>query len=73
MEPQNPVVEAIGSTQQIRVVASYADGSSRDVTREAFMESGNTEVATSSPTGVLTAVRRGEAAVLTRDSNSWAC
>jgi len=72
VEPQNPVVEAIGSTQQIRVVASYADGSSRDVTREAFMESGNTEVATSSPTGVLTAVRRGEAAVLVRYEGSYA-
>ena len=72
VQPQNPVVEQIGSTQQIRVVASYADGSSRDVTRDAFMESGNTEVATSSPTGVLTAVRRGEAAVLVRYEGSYA-
>ena len=72
VQPQNPVVERIGSTQQIRVVATYADGSSRDVTREAFMESGNTEVATSSPTGVLTALRRGEAAVLVRYEGNYA-
>lgn len=72
VEPENPVVEQIGSTQQIRVVATYADGTSRDVTREAFMESGNTEVATSSPTGVLTAVRRGEAPVLVRYEGRYA-
>ncbi len=72
VQPENPVVEQIGSTQQIRVVASYADGSSRDVTREAFMESGNTEVATSSATGVLKAIRRGEAAVLVRYEGSYA-
>lgn len=72
VEPQNPVVEQIGSTQQVRVVATYADGSTRDVTREAFMESGNTEVATSSATGVLTAVRRAEAAVLVRYEGRYA-
>ncbi len=72
VEPENPVVEQIGSTQQIRVVATYADGTSRDVTREAFMESGNTEVATSSTTGVLTAVRRGEAPVLVRYEGRYA-
>ena len=43
--PKNPVVEKIGSKQQIRVVATFADGLKRDVTREAFVQSGNTEVA----------------------------
>ena len=33
------------SKQQLRVLATYADGEVRDVTREAFLESGNTEVA----------------------------
>ena len=46
VSPQNPVVESIGAQQQIRVVATYADGRPRDVTREAFVTSGNTEVAT---------------------------
>ena len=32
--------------QQVRLVAHFTDGSQRDVTREAFIESGNTEVAT---------------------------
>ena len=30
------------SRQQMRVVATYADGRQRDVTREAFVESGDT-------------------------------
>ena len=43
--PKNPIIQQIGGRQQIRVVATYADGRTRDVTREAFLESGNTEVA----------------------------
>ena len=31
--PQNPVVPRIGGKQQVRVVATYADGRTRDVTR----------------------------------------
>ena len=42
----------------MRVVATYADGATRDVTREAFIESGNTEVATAARGGAMTAVRR---------------
>lgn len=72
VEPENPVVEQLGSTQQVRVVATFADGSSRDVTREAFLESGNTEVAASSATGLLTAIRRGEAPLLARYEGSYA-
>ena len=44
--PKDPIVQRIGEKQQMRVVATYADGAVRDVTREAFIESGNTEVAT---------------------------
>jgi hypothetical protein len=35
----------------MRVIATYADGETRDVTREAFIESGNTEVATADRDG----------------------
>lgn len=72
IEPQNPVVQLAGAQQQVRVVAIYDDGSSRDVTREAFVESGNTEVATSSPTALLTALRRGEAPLLARYEGKYA-
>ncbi len=70
--PKNPVIDAIGNAQQMRVVATYADATTRDVTREAFIESGNTEVATTDRQGVVTAVRRGEAPVLARYEGSYA-
>jgi len=70
--PKNPVLEKPGDTQPVQVVATYADGATRDVTREAFLESGNTEVATAGDQGVMTAVRRGEAAVLARYEGAYA-
>jgi mono/diheme cytochrome c family protein len=72
IQPENPVVQLAGAQQQVRVVAYFNDGSTRDVTREAFVDSGNTEVATSSPTGLLTAVRRGEAPLLARYEGNYA-
>ncbi len=70
--PHNPIVESIGSGQQIRVVATYADQTTRDVTREAFIESGNTEVATVSEGERLVSVRRGEAPILARFEGAYA-
>jgi hypothetical protein len=70
--PQNPVVQLIGAKQQLRVVASFADGTQRDVTREAFVESGNTEVATTDRNGLLKAIRRGEAPMLVRYEGAYA-
>jgi WD40 repeat protein len=70
--PINPVVNQLGSRQQVRVVAHYADGLQRDVTAEAFITSGNTEVAEASGDGLLTAVRRGEAPILARYEGSYA-
>lgn len=70
--PTNPVAQKLNSKQQVRVVAYYSDGTSRDVTPEAFIESGNTEVATADETGLLTAVRRGEAAILARFEGAYA-
>ncbi|MBM4090504.1 MAG: DUF1553 domain-containing protein [Planctomycetes bacterium] len=72
MRPKDPVVPRGGETQQMRVIATYADGSTRDVTREAFVESGNTEVATADRTSVLTAIRRGEAPILARYEGAYA-
>lgn len=70
--PNNPVVQDIGARQQMRIVAHYADGSQRDVTREAFVESGNTEVATADRRGLMTSVRRGEAPILARFEGAYA-
>ena len=70
--PQNPVVPRIGDKQQIRVMATYANGKTRDVTHEAFVESGDSEVSTASRFGLMTAVRRGEASILVRYEGSYA-
>ncbi len=70
--PKDPVIETIGDGQQMRVVATYSDATTRDVTREAFIDSGNTEVATGDRQGVMTAIRRGEAPVLARFEGSYA-
>lgn len=63
--PKNPVLARAEMTQQLRVVASYSDGSVRDVTQEAVIETGNLEIAAISGSSVR-ALRRGEAPLLAR-------
>ncbi len=70
--PFNPTVQQIGARQQLRVLATYASGEVRDVTRETFLDSANTEIATASRSGVITAVRRGEAPILGRFEGKYA-
>ncbi len=70
--PVNPVVQRIGARQQLRVLATYTSGEVRDVTREAFLDSANTEVATAGRSGVMTALRRGEAPILARFEGNYA-
>jgi WD40 repeat protein/mono/diheme cytochrome c family protein len=70
--PKNPVLERIGHRQQMRVIARYADGYVRDVTAEAFMESGNGDVIEADSSGLMTSLRRGEAAILARFEGAYA-
>jgi WD40 repeat protein len=70
--PQNPVIDKLGAKQQIRVLATYANGEIRDVSREAFIESGNGEVAAANRSGLMTSLRRGEAPILARYEGSYA-
>ena len=72
--PSNPVIETIGDRQQVRVVATYRDGSRRDVTRESFVESNNTDIVErdSRHAGLMHALRRGEAAILVRYEGAYA-
>jgi hypothetical protein len=70
--PQNPVVQQIGARQQMRVVATYSDGSTRDVTAESFVESGNQDVASATGPGLVQTLRRGEAPVLARYEGAYA-
>ncbi len=72
MWPPKPVIERENGWQQFRVVAFYPDGSSRDVTLEAFIESGNSEVCKSYEGGRVQAVRRGEAPILARYEGAYA-
>ena len=69
--PSTAQIDVAGRRQQFRVVAEYADGTTRDVTREAFLESGNLEVATADRSGLVTALRRGEAPILARYEGSY--
>jgi len=70
--PHNPTVQEIGAKQQVRIVATYTDGTTRDVTGEAFIESGNTDVAATDERGLITTLRRGEAPILARYEGSYA-
>jgi hypothetical protein len=60
-----------GESQQVLVLAHYPDGAVRDVTREAVFSSNNEDVATVKD-GLVTGVRRGEAAVLIRYEGQYA-
>jgi Protein of unknown function (DUF1553)/Protein of unknown function (DUF1549)/Bacterial Ig-like domain (group 2) len=70
--PKDPVIPTIGNKQQFAVLATYADGTVRDVTAESFIETSNGEVATVDKTGLVTTVRRGEATMLARYEGSYA-
>ncbi len=70
--PHNPIVPRAEMKQQIAVQATYSDGSRRDVTRDAFIESGNIEVIEANEGGLLTMLRRGESPVLVRYEGAYA-
>jgi WD40 repeat protein/mono/diheme cytochrome c family protein len=72
VQPVNPIVDRAGQRQQMRVLARYAGGRLRDVTREAFLESGNTETVQAGANGLMLALRRGEAPVLARFEGAYA-
>lgn len=70
--PTDTIVPRAGMSQQIVVTATYSDGTTRDVTREAFVESGNIEVLEAQAGGVISTLRRGEASVLVRYEGAYA-
>ncbi|MGE3317138.1 MAG: DUF1549 and DUF1553 domain-containing protein, partial [Planctomycetaceae bacterium] len=70
--PSAPLLQHMKDVQQLIVIAHYNDGTSRDVTREAVFDTSNFEVATLGKTGLIEAVRRGEAAALVRFEGLYA-
>jgi SpoIID/LytB domain protein len=49
-----------GETRQLTVIATYSDGTKQDVTSRASFTSGDPQVATVAPGGLLTAVSKGK-------------
>jgi hypothetical protein len=72
LSPKNPTIDRIGGMQQFSVIANYTDGSRRDVTSIAFLESSNTEVVTVDKGLVATTLRRGESTMLARYEGAYA-
>ena len=70
--PMDPVIQRLGTRQQLRVLATYSSGEVRDVTRESFLDSANSEVVVAGRSGLMTAVRRGEAPIMARFEGNYA-
>jgi hypothetical protein len=69
--PKERVIPMPGGRQQTAVIATYSDSRVRDVSAEAFIESSNTEVLAAGSDGIVTALRRGEAAILARYEGNY--
>lgn len=69
--PKNVTLPLAGMSQQMKIIATYTDGRTRDVTAESFIESGSTEVLEADEHGLVTAIRRGETAVLARYEGAY--
>ena len=72
MLPKSAVIPLAGMKQQLAIYASYGDGTRRDVTAEAFIESSNIETANPDRAATVTAVRRGETTMLGRYEGAYA-
>ena len=64
--PGDVEMDVPGREQQMLVIAKYADGTTRDVTRDAHFSVSNTEVSQVDKEGRVKGLRRGEAAILVR-------
>src|SRR5205085_10325332 len=64
--PGDVEMDLAGREQQMLVIAKYADGTTRDVTRDAHFSVSNTDVAKAGSDGLVKGLRRGEAAILIR-------
>lgn len=61
-----------GRKQEVKVIAHYGDGTTRDVTREAHLASSNTETVGVSEEAVVEGLRKGEGALLVRYEGKFA-
>jgi len=70
--PQGITIPLPQMSQQMRVVATYTDGAQRDVTAESFIEPSDIEILSTDKHGLVTALRRGEGAILARFEGAYA-
>ena len=64
--PKGGVLDGKGTKQQVSAVATYSDGTTRDVTSLAAFSSNNDNSATITKNGLITASNRGEAFIMAR-------
>ncbi|MFT4538084.1 MAG: hypothetical protein ACI841_001669 [Planctomycetota bacterium] len=70
--PSDATIQTIGDSQQFAVLANYSDGRRQDVTAHAFVETNDTEVTAVDERGLVSGLRRGEAAILARFEGQYA-
>ncbi|WP_417850137.1 DUF1549 domain-containing protein [Thalassoglobus sp.] len=66
MYPKQAVLDGTGEQQRMVVIATYSDGTTRDVTSLAAFTTSNETAVTVSPDGVVTAGERGESFIMAR-------
>jgi hypothetical protein len=66
--PEEAVMEGVGATQQMLVMAHYSDGTDRDVTDLAILSSVDESLISIDEDGLATAGKRGEAYLMARFS-----
>lgn len=70
--PEHSSIPEPGAIQDLVVIASFDDGSTRDVTRDAEISSSHDFIAAVGEPARVQAVRRGEAAILVRYEGNYA-
>lgn len=70
--PSDPSLPRPGLEQQFATIATYSDGSRRDVSDLAILEVSGTDVANVDDRGLVTGVRRGETAITARFEGAYA-
>lgn len=66
IEPNDTTFTKVGETKQLKVLATFTDGSVKDVTHQAVYESKDEPVATVTESGLVTSTRWGGTAILAR-------
>ncbi len=66
IEPNETTFSAVGETKQLKVLAYFTDGSTKDVTHQVVYESKDEPVATVTESGMVTSIRWGGTAILAR-------